>query len=84
VPIHPNTWAPISGVSQQVVEAACEFNLPLVGSDAKLGALNLNGAIRYAEYDNDSSDSLVASHTFDATTWKVGITRDVTDQLTFR
>lgn len=84
LPVHPNTWAPISGVSQKIIEAAYEFNMPLIRSESIFKEVNLNGAVRYAEYDNDPNDSDVVSRSFNATTWKAGITWDINDSLTLR
>ncbi len=46
--------------------------------------LDFNGAARYAEYDNDPNNAAVVARKFDATTWKAGLTWDVSDAVTVR
>jgi outer membrane receptor protein involved in Fe transport len=84
LPVHPNTMVPISGVSQNILEGAYEVNVPLVADWTIFKEVNFNGAARYARYDNDPNNSAVVSRTFDATTWKAGLTWDITDALTLR
>ncbi len=84
VPVRPNTFAPISGVNQTITEAAYELNLPLLRDTAIFKELDFNGAVRYAEYDNDPNSAAVVARKFDATTWKAGLTWDVSDSVTVR
>ncbi len=84
VPVHPNTYAPISGVNQTITEAAYEINMPLLKDMSVVKQLNFNGAVRYAEYDNDPNNSAVVARKFDSTTWKAGLTWDITDEVTVR
>jgi iron complex outermembrane recepter protein len=84
VPVHPNTFAPIYGANQTVAEAAFELNLPLIKDRSIFQEVDFNGAVRYAEYDNDPNNSAVISRKFDATTWKAGLTWDLNDELTLR
>jgi outer membrane receptor protein involved in Fe transport len=84
LPVHPNTWAPVSGVEQTITEVAYELSLPLIRDRTMFQDLNFQGAVRYAEYDNDPNDPAVVSRKFDATTWKLGLTWDITDTVTLR
>ena len=83
--INTNNIANRSEVSQEVREVAFEANVPLVQDVFLIRDLDLNTAVRYTEYSNDAgSDPLLVERSFDATTWKVGLTWDVTDDLTVR
>jgi outer membrane receptor protein involved in Fe transport len=84
LPIHPNTWLPIFGVNQTIMEGAYEFNLPLIRDVTALKSVKLNGAARYTRYKNDPNDAALVSRTINATTWKVGLVWDVTDDVTVR
>ncbi len=84
LPVHPNTWAPVDGVSQTILEGALEVNVPLIDDFSIFKAVNFNGAVRYTEYDNDPNDDAIVSRKFTATTWKLGLTWDITDTLTLR
>jgi outer membrane receptor protein involved in Fe transport len=84
VPVHPNTFVPISGVNQRIKEGAFEVNLPLLKDRSMFKQLNFNGAARYAKYDNDPNNAAVVSRSFNATTWKAGLTWDVADSVTVR
>ena len=76
--VNINVIAPRSEVQQKVAEAAIEFDVPL------FEGVNLNAAARYTDYQNEPNDPLLKNSSFDATTWKVGLVWDVTDQLTMR
>jgi outer membrane receptor protein involved in Fe transport len=84
VPVHPNTFAPISGVNQTIMEGAYEINVPLLKDRSVFQDVNFNGAARYTKYDNDPNSSAVVSRTFNATTWKAGLTWNITDSVTVR
>jgi iron complex outermembrane receptor protein len=84
LPVHPNTFAPISGVNQKIIEGAYEVNVPLLKDVPAISSLDFNGAVRYAKYDNDPNSAAVVSRSFNATTWKTGLTWDLTDSVTMR
>ena len=84
VPVHPNTWLPVHNASQKISEAAYEINVPLLKDTWLFKNVNFNGAARYTEYKNEPGDSGFTGRTFDATTWKTGLTWDVVDALTVR
>ncbi len=84
VPVHPNTFPSIFGVNQTIMEAAYEFNLPLIKDRPVFRSLNFNGAARYAQYKNDPNDATLVSRNFTATTWKAGLVWDLTEDLTVR
>lgn len=85
LPVHPNTFAPVSGPNQKISEAAYELNVPLVGDGpVLLRQLSFDGAARYARYRNDPNSTAVVSRTFSATTWKAGLIWDLSDTLTLR
>ena len=80
-----NVIANRTPVEQEVREVAIEANIPLVSGQPFFEEFDLNAAARYAEYDNDpGADPLLVARSFDATTWKVGFTWDITDALTVR
>ncbi len=68
------TFANRSKVSQTVKEGAFEFNAPLVIDVPVVQALNLNGAVRYTDYDTSG----------EYTTWKVGIDWNLNDSWRVR
>lgn len=84
VPVHPNVFQPIDGVSQTVKEGALEVNVPVLSGLPGFDEVDVNGAVRYAKYDNNSNQADVPSLEFNAMTWKVGLTWDITDTLTLR
>lgn len=84
LPVHPNTFQPIDGVSQTIIEGAYEVNVPIVRDRPLLNDVVVNGAVRYARYDNDPGHSGVQDRTFNATTWKAGLVWELTDSLTLR
>ena len=68
------SFANRSQVSQTVKEGAFEFEAPLL-KDVKLAReLNLNGAVRYTNYDTSGS----------STTWKIGLDWHLTDSWRVR
>jgi iron complex outermembrane receptor protein len=69
-----NSFASRSPVSQTVKEGAFEFDAPLLKDAPLVQALNLNGAVRYTNYDTSGS----------STTWKVGIDWHLNDSWRFR
>ena len=83
-PVNINVIAPRTPVEQKVAEAAFEFNAPLLKDTRLFQDVNLNAAVRYAEYENTPDDPILPDSSFEATTWKVGITWDIVDQLTVR
>jgi iron complex outermembrane receptor protein len=70
------------GAKQTVYEGAYEFDLPVAKDLTFAKALNLNGAVRYANYKNSSVT--LPSTTFTANTWKVGIDYHMNDQFAIR
>lgn len=60
--------------SQTVKEAAVEIDMPLLKDSAIARSMNLNGAVRYADYRTSGG----------AWTWKVGLDWHVNDDLSFR
>jgi iron complex outermembrane receptor protein len=83
--MNTNAIAGRTPVEQEVREIALEANVPLLRDRPFFQKLDLNLAARYAEYDNDpGSDPLLVSRQFDATTWKLGLTWDVTSDVTVR
>jgi outer membrane receptor protein involved in Fe transport len=68
------TFANRSQVSQTVKEGAVEFDAPLLKDITLVQALNLNGAVRYTNYDTSGS----------STTWKVGIDWHLNDSWRVR
>ena len=71
---HQTSFANRSTVSQTVKEVAFEFDAPLLKDAPLAKELNLNGAVRFTNYDTSG----------DATTWKVGLGWRVNDELTLR
>ena len=69
-----NTFANRPEVSQTVKEAALEFEAPLLSGVTLARELNLNGAVRYTNYDTSGSSN----------TWKVGLDWHLTDSWRFR
>ena len=69
-----NTFASRSPVSQTVKEAAIEFDAPILRGIAFAKELNLNGAVRYTNYDTSGS----------STTWKLGIDWHLNDSWRVR
>jgi outer membrane receptor protein involved in Fe transport len=63
-----------SKVSQTVTEGAFEFDLPLLKDAGFAKALNLNGAVRYTNYDTSGS----------STTWKLGLDWNINDSWRVR
>lgn len=83
--MNTNAIAERTPVHQEVREIAVEANIPLLRDLQFAEKFDLNVAARYAEYDNDpGSDPVLVSRQFDATTWKVGFTWDVTSDFTVR
>ncbi len=80
-----NTNAPRSPVHQTVSEGAIEFDVPLLTDAPFARDVRFNSAARYAHYDNSSGgDPSLPSTSFNAATWKAGITWTATDWVTFR
>lgn len=69
-----NGGSPRTRVSQDVREAAYEFDAPLLKDVPAVESLNLNGAVRRTSYSTSGS----------YTTWKVGLDWHVNDALRFR
>lgn len=67
-------YASRSRVAQTVKEAAVEFDAPLLKDAAWAGSLNLNGAVRYTNYDTSGS----------YTTWKIGADWHLSDEVRLR
>jgi outer membrane receptor protein involved in Fe transport len=63
-----------SEVSQSVKEVAGEFDLPLLKGKFLAQSLNMNGAVRFTDYDTSGK----------VTTWKVGLDWNINDQLKIR
>ncbi|MBN8607409.1 MAG: TonB-dependent receptor [Caulobacterales bacterium] len=80
-----NAIANRTPVEQQVTEVAVEVNVPLLADHQFADAFDVNAAYRHAEYENDpGADPVFDSRSFDAQTWKVGFTWDITSDLTVR
>jgi iron complex outermembrane receptor protein len=80
-----NTNAPRSAVHQTVEEGAVEFTLPLLKDQPFVKDVSFNSAARFTHYNNDSGgDPNLASTSFNAVTWKAGITWAMTDWLSLR
>lgn len=60
--------------AETVSEAALETEVPLLGNLPLVNALDLNGAVRETHYSTSGN----------ATTWKLGLTWNVTDDFEFR
>jgi iron complex outermembrane receptor protein len=69
-----NAGSPRTTVTQDVREAAFEFDAPLLKNVPLVQALNLNSAVRYTSYSTSG----------DYTTWKFGIDWNVNDALRLR
>jgi outer membrane receptor protein involved in Fe transport len=69
-----NTFANRSDVSQTVKEAAFEFDAPLLKDVMLAKEVNLNGAVRYTNYDTSGSYN----------TWKVGLDWHLNDSWRVR
>jgi len=68
-----------------VEEGAVELNVPLLKDLPLISNISLNSAARFTHYNNSSGgDPTLASTSFNATTWKVGITWAMTDWLRLR
>jgi outer membrane receptor protein involved in Fe transport len=63
-----------SRVAQTVKEAALEFDAPLLKDAAFAKSFNLNGAVRYTNYDTSGS----------YTTWKIGADWHLSDEVRLR
>ncbi len=74
VPQYANSFSSRSPVQQTVSEGALEFDAPLLTGRSLVKSLNLNGAVRYTNYDTSG----------DYTTWKVGIDWHLNDDWRFR
>jgi outer membrane receptor protein involved in Fe transport len=80
-----NTFAPRSPVHQTVAEAAVEFNVPLLKELPFAKSLSSDDGFRFTRYSNSSGgDPLAPSTSFNANTWKLGLTWTATDWLTVR
>jgi iron complex outermembrane recepter protein len=73
-PVWNEAFASLSGVSQTVREAALEFDAPLLAYVPLVRSFNLNGAVRYTDYDTSGA----------YWTWKGGFDWHLNRDLTFR
>ncbi len=69
-----NGSTPRAEVTQDVKEAAYEFDAPLLKDAPAAQSLNLNGAVRYTSYSTSG----------EYTTWKVGLDWHITDEYRVR
>lgn len=76
-----NSIAPLSQVQQDTTEAAVELNVPLLKDIPLVQSLSFNPAARYTRYDNKGNG---VSTTFNASTWKLGLVWNLSDQLALR
>lgn len=69
-----NVLAEVHGISQSVKEIAGEVDVPILKDLPFAESLNINGAVRYTDYDTSGA----------VTTWKLGADWHVNDAVTFR
>lgn len=73
-PVWNEAFAGVAGVSQTVREAAFEFDAPLLKDVPLVQAFNVNGAVRYTDYDTSGA----------YWTWKGGFDWHINKELTLR
>jgi outer membrane receptor protein involved in Fe transport len=79
-----NAFGNRSEVAVSVKEVSAEFEAPLLKDLPLIQSFGINGAIRYAQYENDPQTSTLKKTSFDATIWKVGADWHVNDELRVR